>query len=50
MGTRPATGAGLGVAGIVLDADRMLMHGGVDGIKNYYTLSWYLDHNVSDHV
>ena len=28
-------------------SDRMLMHGGVDGIKNYYTLSWYLDHNVS---
>ncbi|MGB2423973.1 MAG: hypothetical protein ACPH97_04525, partial [Flavobacteriales bacterium] len=26
-------------------ADRMLMHGGVDGIKNYYTLAWYLDHN-----
>ena len=26
---------------------RMLMHGGVDGIKNYYTLSWFLEHNVS---
>ena len=26
-------------------AERMLMQGGVDGIKNYYTLAWYLDHN-----
>jgi len=26
-------------------AECMLMQGGVDGIKNYYTLAWYLDHN-----
>ena len=25
----------------------MLTYGGVDGIKNYYALSWYLDHNKS---
>ena len=26
-------------------AERMLTQGGLDGIKNYYTLAWYLDHN-----
>ena len=25
----------------------MLTQCGVDGIKNYYALSWYLEHNVS---
>ena len=32
---------------IVNAHERMLTQGGIDGIKNYYTLSWYLDHNTS---